>query len=83
MAQLLGQRAEQVAAARAVACLAGLLQFGGDGDHAGRTHDLCCAFELVRRCRQDRKSTAACSSVDLTFGLNRCLMEFFQQRFDG
>jgi hypothetical protein len=28
MAQLLGQRAQQLAAARAVACLAGLLQFG-------------------------------------------------------
>src|SRR4029450_10972162 len=81
--QLHRQRAEQVAAACAVAGLARLLQRRSGGATASRTDRLRGTLELVRDRGQLRKVAGARGNVDLPLCLNCCFTEFPQQGIHG
>src|SRR5262249_58256135 len=74
------ERAKPFAAARAIAGLAGLLERGGGGGHAGGADRLRRAFELVRGGCDRRKIAGARGCRDMAFGLDRGVAEFRQPR---
>ena len=71
-----------LAAARAVAGLAGLLSVGRRGADAARADGLRRTFELVRRGRERRQVAGARGRADLALGRDRGVAEFRQQRVD-
>ena len=81
-AQLGGERTQPLAAAGAVAGLAGLLERGGRGADAGRADRLGRTLELVRGGRERRQVAGARCGRDLALGRDRGVAEFRQQRVD-
>src|SRR5262245_64063930 len=75
--------AEQIAAARAVAGLAGVLQRGGGGADAGCTDGLRGPLQLVRGGGQLGRIAGARGSIDLTLCLDGRCAEFRQQGING
>src|SRR5262249_22397321 len=78
-AYLYRERSQQVAAARAVAGPARLLQGGGGGPNGSCTNRLRGPFQLVSDCCQFGKIAIARGIVDLSFCLNGWFAEFRQQ----
>src|SRR5262249_56743950 len=83
MTQWHGGGTERAVRAAALAALARLLQRGGGGANASRTHRLRGALELVRDRGQLRNVASARGNVDIPLCLNCCFTEFPQQRING
>ena len=77
------ERAEQVAAACAVAGFARLLQRGSRGGNAGCADRLRGALELVRGRGQSGEVASARGGIDLALGIDRRLTEFSSSEVDG
>jgi hypothetical protein len=82
-AQFGRERAELVAAAVAVACLARSLQAVGGGAETDRTYRLRCTLEPVGGRRQTGEVGGAPSQVDLLLGFDRAVAKLRQQFLDA